>query len=248
MKILVFANKIVGVNCLCFLLENFSSDEYSIFIPENAGCDLKKMLESKGISYYIINESNLDIIRNLEDRHFDWLLNLWGSYIFKSDIIAKAKKSLNVHPSYLPYGRGMDPIVWSLKERFVAGVTLHSITEKVDAGPIWVQSNVKYDTTTRGEDLYKKCLEEAELLFCDNWERIRSSNSEPFAQYELPGQRTRKRKEFFESGLVNLDADSKLRDFIFHCLAYDFSYPYKLKVQLNNKSYFISLNLDPTDE
>jgi methionyl-tRNA formyltransferase len=48
--------------------------------------------------------------------------------------------ALNVHPSLLPHYRGREPVFWALLrgERTV-GVTVHRMTEDVDAGPILAQ-------------------------------------------------------------------------------------------------------------
>lgn len=47
---------------------------------------------------------------------------------------------VNFHRSYLPYNRGLDPLQWALIEETPAGVSLHVMTEHVDAGPIVAQT------------------------------------------------------------------------------------------------------------
>lgn len=48
--------------------------------------------------------------------------------------------SVNVHPSLLPDGRGPEPIFWAFRRDLdVTGVTLHTIDEGLDTGPIIAQ-------------------------------------------------------------------------------------------------------------
>lgn len=54
--------------------------------------------------------------------------------------VTEAFPMVNFHPSPLPLGRGAWPMPWIiLKEIAVGGVTLHKITEKLDAGDILLQ-------------------------------------------------------------------------------------------------------------
>ena len=73
------------------------------------------------------------ILLEKEENYFDWLLNLWGNYIFSAELISRAHRSLNIHPSFLPYGRGSDSVVWSIRYGHPAGVTLHQITNEIAA-------------------------------------------------------------------------------------------------------------------
>jgi methionyl-tRNA formyltransferase len=51
--------------------------------------------------------------------------------------------AINVHPSLLPAYRGREPLFWALlRGEQEVGVTVHRMTEEVDAGPILVQRRV----------------------------------------------------------------------------------------------------------
>ena len=65
------------------------------------------------------------------------------SRLLSGEIIAALHYNVvNLHTSYLPFGRGVDPNMWSLLEHTPRGVTLHYIDEKVDQGQIIAQELV----------------------------------------------------------------------------------------------------------
>jgi methionyl-tRNA formyltransferase len=61
--------------------------------------------------------------------------------------------ALNVHPSLLPDKRGPDPLFWTLRDGSgAAGVTVHRLSERFDAGPILAREGFTYrDGTTEPE-------------------------------------------------------------------------------------------------
>ena len=46
----------------------------------------------------------------------------------------KKKKYVNIHPSFLPDLRGIDPVLGSILFKRDAGATCHIMSEKIDAG------------------------------------------------------------------------------------------------------------------
>tara|TARA_Y100000766_G_C18876403_1_gene591036 strand:- start:466 stop:1203 length:738 start_codon:yes stop_codon:yes gene_type:complete len=67
---------------------------------------------------------------------------------------------INVHPSYLPYYKGVQPVFWALlnNEKEI-GVTVHKVDSGIDTGPIYEQirftvfSNSIYDNMCRASRL-----------------------------------------------------------------------------------------------
>ena len=85
MKILVFTSKWIGLKFLDVLFSEFSEDEY-IFIVSDPNSD--KVIESikkHGHQHMLLNDSTINWIKSKDEKYFDWLLNLWGSYIFSED-------------------------------------------------------------------------------------------------------------------------------------------------------------------
>lgn len=72
---------------------------------------------------------------------------------------------INMHPSYLPYGRGSCPNVWAIYERTKAGTTIHWMNERFDGGNILAQREVFYEEHTGGEQLYYYLMDASRELF-----------------------------------------------------------------------------------
>ncbi|MEW6584684.1 MAG: formyltransferase family protein [Nitrospirota bacterium] len=93
-------------------------------------------------------------------------------HILKKDLISGYRKIYNLHPGFLPWGRGYYPIFWALWEQTPAGATLHEITEKIDAGPIVAQMQVEYFPHDTGGSLFERIREAEKKLFLEYWPKI----------------------------------------------------------------------------
>ncbi len=70
----------------------------------------------------------------------------------------------NLHPSYLPYGRGAHPNAWALANGEPAGVTLHLVDAGVDSGPILAQVAVVVTVTDDAQAVYTRLMQAAAVL------------------------------------------------------------------------------------
>ena len=127
MNILIFASKFVGFKIIEYLLKEHSDDSYEFVLTEDNDKKLIKLLTSHKKDFRTVSEFYDKIGEN---DTYDWILNLWGGHIIKKNILSKTKNSLNIHPSILPFAKGKDPVVWTIRNNLPAGVTLHEITEK----------------------------------------------------------------------------------------------------------------------
>jgi methionyl-tRNA formyltransferase len=59
---------------------------------------------------------------------------------------------LNLHPSLLPAYRGPSPLFWQLRDGAPAGVTIHTMDEAFDAGPIAAQQAVELPDGSSGPE------------------------------------------------------------------------------------------------
>ena len=128
--------------------------------------------------------------------------------ILKEGLIAKYRKLYNLHPGYLPWGRGYYPIFWALWEQTPAGATLHEITARLDEGPIVSQIQVEYYPDDAGGSLFRRVREAEKTLFNEYWPKIIAGETIPsFLQPE--GGSYHSKKEFFElKRRCNLDSMS----------------------------------------
>lgn len=116
--------------------------------------------------------------------NFDFIISFGYTYIITPDIIEYfGQKIINIHISYLPYGRGRHPVFWSFIDNYPKGVSIHLIDEGLDTGDILLQKLVSYK---KNEDTfrktYKRCLIEVENLFKDNHNDILNCKIQPYKQ------------------------------------------------------------------
>lgn len=96
---------------------------------------LKRFLEKT--SHYVIKETNEISLTYLKKNKIDFIISHGYRYIITEDIINKYKdKCINLHISYLPYGKGSHPIIHALKDKEPLGITIHKIDKGLDTGDL----------------------------------------------------------------------------------------------------------------
>lgn len=83
---------------------------------------------------------------------------------------------VNVHRSYLPYNRGLDPLQWAVIDGTPAGVSVHVMTDRIDAGPIVAQAEMPVLPTDDGDALEARADALAFDLFRGCWPRLRAGD------------------------------------------------------------------------
>jgi methionyl-tRNA formyltransferase len=116
--------------------------------------------------------------------------------VFTPAFLSGYSKVYNLHPGYLPWGRGFYPIFWAIWEQSPAGATLHEVTERVDEGPVVAQLRVDSYPSDLGRDLFLRVREAEKAIFRDCWEGIREGRCLPSRPQGSGGTR-HSRKEFF---------------------------------------------------
>lgn len=93
------------------------------------------------------------------------ILAFWGGYI-KDELLNMPKFGyINLHTSYLPYGKGKHPHYWSLVDEKPYGVTVMKIDSGLDTGQIIFQKKIEISWSDTGKSLYYKAMYAmAELL------------------------------------------------------------------------------------
>lgn len=102
---------------------------------------------------------------------FDWVVSFGYRHIISKKVIDSVDgKIINLHISYLPYNRGSHPLFWALNDGTPIGVTIHQIDEGLDTGDIYVQKEVKIDSSKETfKSAYEKLIYEIEDLFKQNY-------------------------------------------------------------------------------
>jgi methionyl-tRNA formyltransferase len=113
----------------------------------------------------------------------DFLVSYGYRYLVTRDILKRfPKRAINLHISYLPWNRGADPNLWSFLEDTPKGVSIHYMTEKLDAGDILCQEKVNFASSETLRTSYDSLLRTAEDLFRRFWVQIKEGRIEPRPQ------------------------------------------------------------------
>ena len=103
------------------------------------------------------------------------IITAWWGFILPTRILKLSnKKTINLHPSFLPFGRGKYSNIWSILNNEPYGSTLCSLGNGIDNGGIYVQKKIKYDLSHTAEDLYKISVEKLINLFKLHYKSILS--------------------------------------------------------------------------
>jgi methionyl-tRNA formyltransferase len=132
-------------------------------------------------------------------------LSVHYPHILSADLLAGYAGAWNLHPAFLPWGRGHFPLVWAIANREPAGGTLHEMTERLDGGPIVDQIEVNVGPAETGGSLHARIREVERDLFRRWWPRIAGGEPIP-ARPQPPGGSYHDRRAF--DRLIALDADS----------------------------------------
>ena len=144
----------------------------------------------------------------------DYIISYGYGKIFKND--ALKKKIFNLHPSILPYGRGIYPIVWSIYNKNPIGYTIYQInTNRIDEGFIYSQKEIAYDENNTFKELFLKITNAVEYDFCENFENYFLNDS----SIEIKDDNNQHYKSKKESKIIlNFLKDgwnTKIKDFLF---------------------------------
>lgn len=92
------------------------------------------------------------------------------------------QRIINLHPSYLPFGRGCYPNFWSFVYDNPKGVSIHFIDEGIDTGDILYQREHKFDSELTLKDTYYNLQVSMLGLFSLNYHKIRKFEFNPIKQ------------------------------------------------------------------
>lgn len=135
---------------------------------------LRNRAEDRGIPVTVWSPDAVStLVRHAASPSAPWLLSVFFGHILPSTVLdAYDGRAANVHPSFLPWGRGKHPNVWSILEGTPAGASLHVMTEEVDRGPILAQRTVDSHLGDTGASLYSKLERACADLVIEAWPGI----------------------------------------------------------------------------
>ena len=115
------------------------------------------------------NESPIDIYW-IEKNKISLIICSGYEPIINKDVIEFInRRIINLHISYLPFGRGIYPLFWSILNGDTVGITIHAIDENIDTGQVIFQEIITYSDDITINELHSILLTKLNNLFMDNW-------------------------------------------------------------------------------
>ena len=245
MNIFVLATNFLGFRILRFLLNQNDNILGVGLIKNNSYSNkIKKELKLKKISFfYLTKKPSKAFLNKLKKMQLDFILSVSWPYILKEKLFNIPKYgSLNFHLSFLPFNKGKNPNVWPIIDNSPAGVTIHSINNKIDDGEIVFQKRVDLEPIDTAKTLFKKLNFEMIKLFEKNWIKIKNRSYKKKKNLKKPSS-FHVSSEFNKLDKINLNKKMYPLDLINHLRAKMFKPYSSAYFEKNNKKVFIEIKL-----
>jgi len=145
---------------------------------------IKEFLETRGDQVFMSND-RVDLAF-AQKYKIDWILSSGYGPILKDPLVSHYKdRIVNLHATYLPYGKGIGTTFFGFLAGTPAGVSLHFIDSGIDTGDILFRKKIepKPDDTLR--TFYATLLDELRLFFIEKWDDLQNGRYERIRQQDL---------------------------------------------------------------
>ena len=172
MKAVVFAYHNIGCEGIQALLDN-GIEIQSVFTHADNPAEntwfrsVAELASAKGIELNAPADPNHPLwVERIRKMKPDFIFSFYYRNLLGKELLAIPKKgAINLHGSLLPKYRGRCPINWAvLNGEKEAGVTLHYMTEKPDAGDILAQEKFPIGPDDTALDVHQKAAKAAAVL------------------------------------------------------------------------------------
>lgn len=141
------------------------------------------------------------VVSSCDLNHFatttaDTAVSVHYPVILEKETIQRYRKVYNLHPGFLPWGRGWYPVFWALFRGEPAGATLHEIDEGLDQGPIVKQIAVQVRPDDDGQSLHERVMLAEGSLLEFMWSELRKGTVPPAVSQDLSKGSYHTKKEF----------------------------------------------------
>jgi len=106
--------------------------------------------------------------------HADIVVSYCYKHILKPETLARYDGAVNLHNSYLPWGRGSNPLFWSVMNSEPTGVSIHWMDKGLDTGPLIAQQSVMIHNDMTFREAYEAQHRVLSQLFIQHWPHIRN--------------------------------------------------------------------------
>jgi len=134
----------------------------------------------------IITYEDIITVDFLKSNNIDFIISSGYAPIIKEPVVLEySNKIINLHNTFLPYGKGIFPIFWNFFENTQTGVTIHFIDTGIDSGDVVFQKKVDFEHKQTIKEAHDILLCELEKLFIANWNNIITNNFKRQAQKKI---------------------------------------------------------------
>ena len=131
----------------------------------------------------VITRTSKFDINYLKDEKIDFIVSDKTQFLLGKEIIDfLPKRIINLHPSFLPWGRGYYPNFFSITLGFPHGVSIHFIDEGIDSGDLIAQTRVNFSSNDTFRETYDRLRNHMISLFKTVWPELRLGKLEGFSQ------------------------------------------------------------------
>lgn len=170
-KIALFINGDFGISILKEVIESelFNLTLVVINSSEKQSPNLESQINNTLTAPVDIVTWKKSDVNKIEQRilldNIDFGISAFFGHIIPENIIRLVSKDfINLHPSYLPLGRGAHPIAWGILKGEKLGITIHKLTKELDCGEIYFQKTLDSDISQNAFEIYNMAM--LELIKC----------------------------------------------------------------------------------
>lgn len=170
---------------------------------------------------------------------------LWWPNLIKSNLLSAPKFGfINLHPSFLPFGRGKNPNFWAITKGEPFGVSIHRVDEGIDHGPVIAQKQIEITWLDNGKTSYDKSILEIISLFKESYPKL--SVEVDLGEFNLNAAvrgSYHNSSEMDRESLIDLDSLFSARDLFNLLRARTFEGRSSCSFVENEKRYQITINI-----
>lgn len=201
--------------------------------------------EDADVLALLTERSQLSLVERLEP---DLLISAGFRHIVSQDVLSvPTRGAVNLHNSYLPNNRGANANVWPILNDTPAGVSLHYMTDEVDAGPVIDRRRVPVEPDDDARDLYER-IETAQFeQFTQCWPAIRDGDAEA-VDVDFDAGEYHTKQDFVDLWELDPDEHRPVGEVIDHLRALTFP-PYKnAYFERDGERYYVEVQVTPESE
>lgn len=154
--------------CVLQKMLDMQLDIRAVYVMENSF--LQRWLDKQNVINYTVISKKKQLLEHLSETDYDVLISNGCKYILPVDDMKQALY-INIHPSYLPDLKGMDPINGACLFNRTAGAACHIIDSGIDTGKIISRVSIPMTEDIDATLLFQLSFKAEAMVFADAYKR-----------------------------------------------------------------------------